>query len=491
MRWTAIFLLGAWAHAAAAQSPPTPAPTDEPHVVDPAALEGGIPAASYVVGPGDRLLLEMWGLHELTQELEVTAEGRLLVPRAGVFAAAGQTLESLRRAVQKRLAALYPRLASSLTLVRARTFLLHVTGAVARPGTYVGRPTMRVSGILPQAGGALPSGSLRRVEIRRRGVAQPLHADLVRFRLLGEIDRNPLLLDGDTIYVPSRARTVEVTGAVQRPGSYELVDGTLAEVLLLAGGRTPQASTELPIRVSARGAGDRVTVRSVNDDGAALDDGDVVHVPERADRGRIVVVEGAVVGPARDGDARRPTPATDGIADAPTHDVSVQLAFVDGDGVRDLVAKAGGLQPWADARAAYLLRDRQQIPVDVAAVLGGARDDVRVAPGDTLVIPTLRRQVLVSGAVQHPGLYQYSSELKPRDYISLAGGPTHSGNAGGARVLGQGGGSRPIGKVAQLQPGDVITVPEKRLTASEWTTIGLIIGNVAVGAVAIGLAASR
>src|SRR5262249_51656374 len=154
--------------------------------------------------------------------------------------------------------------------------------------------------------------------------------------------------------------------------------------------------------------GDHVTVRSVNDDGAALDDGDVVHVPERADRGRIVVVEGAVAGPARDGDARRPTPATGENSDAATRDVSVQLAFVDGDGVRDLVAKAGGLQPWADARAAYLLRDRQQIPVDVAAVLGGARDDVRVAAGDTLVIPTLRRQVLVSGAVQRPGLYQFS-----------------------------------------------------------------------------------
>jgi protein involved in polysaccharide export with SLBB domain len=486
-RWRVIGLVAAAALIGVARAEPA---DDSAVSLERPALEGGVAASSYVIGPGDRMLLEIWGLHELTQEIEVTAEGRLVVPRAGVFAAGGETLAALRRAVESRLRTLYPRLEVALTLARPRTFLVHVTGAVARPGTYPATPMTRVSALLPRAGGALPSGSLRRVEIRRRGRAQPLRADLVRFGLLGETDSDPPLLDGDTLYVPTRGLTVEVTGAVARPGSYELTgEPTLAALLQLAGGRAPRASSELPLRVAGRAGGDRVVVRSVAYADAAhtpLADGDVVHVPGLGDRARVVIVEGAVVGPTPPPDeARRETPA-----DAQPREASVQLPFVDGDGVRDLIAKAGGLQPWADAHAAYLLRARRQIPVDAAAILDGARADVTVAAGDTLVIPTRRRQVLVGGAVQKPGLYPYSRDLGPRDYLSLAGGASRTGNPAAARVLTQNG-SLPIAKVKEIQPGDVITVPEKSMTSAEWAGLALILGNIAIGAVALGVAAAH
>ena len=105
-------------------------------VMQPVSLEGGVDAASYVVGPGDQFHLVLWGLQELQQDIEVTAEGRLFVPRAGVFEAAGKTLSHLRAGVEAKLHALYPGLQSSLTLSRPRTFLVHVTGAVQHPGTY-------------------------------------------------------------------------------------------------------------------------------------------------------------------------------------------------------------------------------------------------------------------------------------------------------------------------------------------------------------------
>ena len=58
-------------------------------------------------------------------------------------------------------------------------------------------------------------------------------------------------------------------------------------------------------------------------------------------------------------------------------------------------------------------------------------------------------------------------------------------------MLSQNGASRAIAKVDQLEPGDVITVPERTITTAEWTTIGLIIGNIVVGAAALGAAAIR
>ncbi|HEY2743919.1 MAG TPA: SLBB domain-containing protein [Polyangia bacterium] len=477
---------------------------------DPSTLEGDVRASSYVVGPGDRMRIVLWGLHELEQEIEVTAEGRLFVPRAGMFEAGGQTLSQLRGRVEARLRSIYPGLGSSLTLTRPRTFLVHVTGAVVRPGTYEASPLTRVSAMLPKAGGVLPTGSRRRVEIHRRGVDEPLRADLTRFSLFGQIDQDPQVLDGDTLYVPPRALTVEVTGAVRRPGAYELVAArTVGELLELAGGFDTGASRARPLRVTSRAAGDRVEVRSVSLSSApavALADGDIVHVPELAEQRPTVLVQGAVVGPPKDGSVAvggnvqllGTVPATqagdEARPDAP-HEISVVLPFVEHEGVRDLVAQAGGLEPWADLRNAYLARRDQKgatyhLPVDLASLQTGVADDVPVSAGDTLVIPARRQQVLVAGAVQRPGYYAYSGDLKPRDYLNLAGGPTRSGDSDGARVL-QNGNSRSLEKVSALEPGDVITVPERRFTTAEWTSMALILGNIAIGAAALGVAAAH
>ncbi len=479
---------------------------------DPSALEGGVRATSYVVGPGDRLRIVLWGLQELQQEIEVTAEGRLFVPRAGVFEAGGQTLSQLRGLVEKRLRSIYPGLDSSLTLTRPRTFLVHVTGAVVRPGTYSASPLTRVSAMLPKAGGVLPTGSLRRVEIHRRGMVEPMHADLTRFSLFGQIDQDPQVLDGDTLYVPPRALTVEVTGAVRRPGAYELVAArTVAELLELAGGFDTGASRARPLRVTSRASGDHVEVRSVSMSAApatALTDGDVVHVPELAEQRPTVLVQGAVVGPPAGVNGgvgvggnvqllgtRPATQAGDEARPDGPREISVLLPYVEREGVRDLVAQAGGLEPWADLRNAYIARRDAKgatyhLPVDLASLQTGAADDVPVSAGDTLVVPARRQQVLVAGAVQRPGYYAYSGDLKPRDYLNLAGGPTRSGDSDSARVL-QNGNSRSLERVSALEPGDVITVPERRFTAAEWTSMALILGNIAIGAAALGVAAAH
>lgn len=478
---------------------------------DLAMLEGDIDGARYVLGPGDRLRLELWGLQELTQEIEVTADGKLVVPRAGMFDAGGTTLDALRAAVGKRLHALYPRLESSLTLVAPRTFMVHVTGAVARPGSYPATPLERVSALLPDAGGALPSGSLRRVEIRRRGVAQPIIADLTKFALLGQLDADPPLLDGDTVYVPANKLSAEVTGGVRRPGRYELVTGTLAELLELAGGLAADAALSRPLRVSLRNDSDKVVVRSAAAGQAStvkLTDGALVHVPELGEVQPTITIEGAIRGLTADNTTLTsslrappppsPTPAPntlDNRPDGAPREVTVALPWVAGLGVRDVIGLAGGLQPWADAQHAYVSRragnaEIARVSLDIWSITTGQRRDVPLEPGDRVVVPARREQILVSGAVQKPGYYPYASDLGPRDYLSMAGGPTRWGDAGGARVL-QNGVSRPIKKVTSVGPGDVITVPEHMFNAAEWTTISLVLGNIAVGAVAVGLAARR
>jgi protein involved in polysaccharide export with SLBB domain len=157
------------------------------------------------------------------------------------------------------------------------------------------------------------------------------------------------------------------------------------------------------------------------------------------------------------------------------------------------LAKAGGLQPWADAKAAYLLRRqpggaRRTVPVDLT---GRSGTEVEIAPGDTLVVPSQQETVLVSGAVMRPGLYQYRPTLKPSDYVALAGGTTRQGDAKDARLLGSNGDSKRLSAVERIDPGAAITVPERRFTTSDIVSLTVILANLVVSSAALVVAARR
>jgi protein involved in polysaccharide export with SLBB domain len=392
-----------------------------------------------------------------------------------------------------------------LTLSRPRTFTLYVVGAVARPGSYRATPVTKVSELIPRTG-PLPNASTRRLEIRNKARSAPISADLIRFSVLGDTSADPTVLDGDTIYVPWREFEVEVIGAVRRPGRYELVGSrTAGELLELAGGVSNDVALSLPLRITTRGEGDRLEARSIahlaEAAAAPLRPGDIVHVPAIADLQRTVTVEGAIrlasaAGTAPAGTAPAETapdsPAIVRAPDAalPTRSASTQVAYVHGDTVRDVIVKVGGLQPWADGKLSYLLRAgtggaRQRIPVDVMAASAGQASDTPVQPGDTLVVPARHEAIMVGGAVYHPGVYAYSRGLKPLDYVTLAGGATRNGRPQSARVLRRTGQSAGISDVQEMEPGDVISVPEATIGTAEWINTAIIFANLAVGTTAL------
>src|SRR5439155_277229 len=134
-------LVALWPAIATAQQIGGAAPAAEARPGEaPLSLAGTIDAATYVLGPGDRLLVELWGLQEESREVEVNAEGRLLVPRIGMFAASGTTLASVHEELVLRMKSAYPRLNTNLTLSRPRTFTVYVVGAVVKPGSYRATP---------------------------------------------------------------------------------------------------------------------------------------------------------------------------------------------------------------------------------------------------------------------------------------------------------------------------------------------------------------
>jgi hypothetical protein len=71
------------------------------------------------------------------------------------------------------------------------------------------------------------------------------------------------------------------------------------------------------------------------------------------------------------------------------------------------------------------------------------------------------------------------------DYVTLAGGPTRFGRPQSARVLHGTGRSAEISDVQEIEPGDVISVPEATVSAAEWMNLTLVLANLAVGTTAL------
>lgn len=191
------------------------------------ALSTPIDPEQYVVGPGDGLQIQVWGGVDLLHEVIVTAEGRIVVPTLGTLDVKGRTLKEMQALVAREAARYYRGASVAVSLALLRMFEVFVLGEVNQPGIYPATPVTRVTALLEQAGGVAPSGTLRRIELRRSTAGGNLTTvvDASRFLYDGVLEENPMVPDGATIFVPLNTGTAMIEGAVQRPGTYKLLHG--------------------------------------------------------------------------------------------------------------------------------------------------------------------------------------------------------------------------------------------------------------------------
>jgi protein involved in polysaccharide export with SLBB domain len=485
---------------------PGPMPVEEP--IDP---------ATYVCGAGDQFELHFWGQQNYVLKVTVGLMGRLFIPKVGYVDVAGKTLAAARDDIRKTLQRFYPGLKHDAAIATPRAFLVHLVGAVSKPGLMQANATERLSRVIDRAGGIREadkptqtretadariqvgtevrgrSGSLRRIEITRRD-GKVVRADLQRYYLIGDKAANPYVLDGDVIRVPYEDLAVIVTGGVNRPGRYELVKGKdLAEAVEMAGGLQTSVTNRLPIRVVRRNAQEQDEQLLVKFDrkgglpAVALRDEDRIYVPAQEELQRSIYLFGAIVGGKSTDEAS----------------AAQRIPFEEGDTVRTVIERAGGVGPSADLKRAHIVRTRRAvngsvsisvIPVDLDALLV-KRDfsaDVKLEMGDQVSVPFKRFSVAVSGAVMKPGMFQFNPKLSIDQYIANAGGTTKMAQGrSNVRVVTTEGEVKEYKKHPAVEPGDTIVVPERTFSPGEWVQIVISIASLAVSVSAVAIAATR
>jgi polysaccharide export outer membrane protein len=239
-------------------------------------------AAEYRLGSGDVVRINVYQNPDLTLETRVTEAGIISYPLLGNVRIGGLTVTDAEKRIADglRTGNFVKQPQVTLVVLQIRGNQVSVLGQVNRPGRYpLEVADMRLTDVLAMAGGISQGGADTVVitGVRDRRPVR-LEVDLPALFAADGIDRNLLLLNGDTVWV-ARQPVVYIYGEVQRPGSMRIErDMTVMQALATGGGLT-QRGTQRGIRVHRKSADGKIEViEPALDD--RVKDGDVVFVRE-------------------------------------------------------------------------------------------------------------------------------------------------------------------------------------------------------------------
>ena len=366
----------------------------------------------YVLGPGDQLVIDVYGASQKSYQLTVSPEGTVTVPDYGPISVSGMTVAAANSRIRGSLGSRYSSSNLKVSVGQTRTILINVMGEVQKPGTYHLSAFASVFHALYAAGGIGELGTLRNVRVLRGGNLVTV-VDIYEYILNGRLAGNIRLKDGDVIQVGPYDCLVNVSGNVKRPMYYEMrANESVATLLKYAGGFAGDAYRK-SVRLT-RKTGERYGVYNIDEFEQAsfrVADGDAVQVDAMLERfENMVEVSGAVFRPGQ-------------------YRLGEQVTTV-----RGLIEQADGLTEDAFTAHAVLHRMRadrslEVIPVDVGGIMAGTVADIPLANEDVLFIPTQTelinsRYVNINGEVLSPGQYQWAANMTIEDLVMKAGGLT-------------------------------------------------------------------
>ena len=198
----------------------------------------------YIVGPGDRFTISLWGRIELAYKTEVDRNGEITLPKVGTLKVWGSSFSELKTQLKNELSKHYKGFEMNVVMDRLRSIRVFVVGEVRTPGSFTLSSLATVYNALFAAGGPSKRGTMRDIRLLRNGkVIRNL--DLYNFLLRGDMSQDERLQSGDTVFVPMIGSVAGIAGNVKRPAIYEMKgEVTLGELFDLAGGVTPTGYTQ-------------------------------------------------------------------------------------------------------------------------------------------------------------------------------------------------------------------------------------------------------
>lgn len=371
---------------------------------------------NYKLGPGDEVIIDIWGASQNSIREVISPDGYIVVQDLGLVYLNGKTIEVATSYLKEQFGKIYSGISDdanskiSVSLGQIRTIQVNVMGEVLTPGTYSLSSLSSVFHALYSAGGINHRGSLRNIQIVRNGKKVD-SVDIYDYILKGNGLADSRLQDGDAVIVPTYENLVSIEGNVKRPMYYEMKSGeTVADLISFSGDFMGDAYKE-HITITRKN-NKEYEICTVDFDEYAtfpLMDGDKAEVGAIIDRFKNKLeIKGAVYRPG-------------------IYQFGEKIKTV-----KQLIEKADGIMGDAFLGRAVMHREHEDltlevIQVDVKGILNGSNADIPLQKGDVLYIPSIHDLqdigvISVFGEVARPGDFPFAENTTIEDIIIQAGG---------------------------------------------------------------------
>ena len=205
-----------------------------------AALESQPVPADYSIGPGDELILKIFGgAVDFDQRVVVDRSGMILLPKVGPVSVAGIRVRDLEPTLKRQISKYLSDYSLFASLGSLRGIEIYVVGQARAPGKYVVSSVSTLINALFATGGPGANGSMRRVELVRSSKVIA-RVDLYDFISKGDTSKDVRLLPGDVINIPPAGPRVALTGSLPKQAIFELAPAptstSLGDIVTMAGG---------------------------------------------------------------------------------------------------------------------------------------------------------------------------------------------------------------------------------------------------------------
>ncbi|MGR5094943.1 SLBB domain-containing protein [Vibrio maritimus] len=258
--------------------------------------------AEYQVGPGDEIVIQLFGRENQTHRLRVNREGVINFPTLGPVQVGGMSFSNVRESLQQRVREQMIGVRSDVTMGELRTMQIFVMGDAYKPGAYTVSGLTTISQAIYYSGGFSESGALRDIQLKRNGKLIR-RLDMYDMLLKGDTRNDVRLMPGDVVFIGPVKNTIEIDGEVNRPAIYEIQPGeSYAHILTMAAGLTANAyADQVQVKRAAKnGVREALTLALNKHSGlnTKAKKGDQITVGKRSDELKnFVQVEGDVLHP--------------------------------------------------------------------------------------------------------------------------------------------------------------------------------------------------
>ena len=408
-------------------------PVNEPNIDD-----------DYILDFGDVIEIQLVGQRSQNYSLTIKRDGSINLPDVGKIFLSGLSLGKATDLIKERIKDIYIGVDPYVTLTNIRDIQVIIAGNVFNPGPYTLNGNSNVFHALMVSGGPSEAGSFRSINLVRDGqIIQVI--DLYQTFIFGKPSFGERLRTGDIIFVNPASKVITISGAVKRPGIYELNQNeTFKDLINFANGMTVFADQE-NIRLDRFSNGEIKSL--IIDDETSLSsieplDQDILSL--RTFPRREVVIEGYVL-----------NPGTYRIGEDETLS---QLIIRAGGYIQNAYEFGGVLSKNSAYEANVLAREKlvmsmmtastnpkniesvnqinsllsqlEQMPLssrvvtefDLELIEANPALDINLDDGDTILIPSKVNQVYVFGEVQNQGAIVFKENEDINFYIEQAGG---------------------------------------------------------------------